>query len=58
MVSIIKNDSGIIFGNYSGAAEQTGTGNGYNFESHRAEIKLDLIANWICIVRWIIQDND
>jgi hypothetical protein len=58
MVSIIKNDSGIIFGNYSGATEQTGAENGYNFESHGAEIKLDLIANWICFFRRIIQDND
>jgi len=49
MVSIIKNDRGIIFGNYSGAAEKTGAENGYNFESHRAEIKLDLIVNWICL---------
>jgi|GEM_PF-903165 hypothetical protein len=58
MVSIIKNDSGIIFGNYFGAAQKTGTENGYNYESHRAEIKLDLIENWICLFRWIIQDND
>ena len=58
MVSIIKNDSGIIFGNYSDAAQHTGAENGYNFESHRAEIKLDLIVNWICLFRWIIQDND
>ena len=58
MVSIIKNDSGNIFGNYSGAAEKTGAENGCNFESHGAEIKLDLIVNWICLFRWIIQDND
>jgi hypothetical protein len=44
MVSIIKNDSGNIFGNYSGATEKTGAENGCNFESHGAEIKLDLIA--------------
>ncbi|SVD70237.1 uncharacterized protein METZ01_LOCUS423091, partial [marine metagenome] len=41
-----------------GAAQQTGAENGCNFESHGAEIKLDLIVNWICLFRWIIQDND
>lgn len=57
MVSIIKNDSGIIFGNYSCAAQKTGAENGYYYESHRGLIKLDLIANWICIFRRISQDN-
>jgi hypothetical protein len=58
MVSIIKNDSGIIVGNYSDAAQKTGAENGCNLESHGAEIKLDLISNWICLFRWILQDND
>jgi hypothetical protein len=41
MVSIFENDSGIIPRVDTGAAQQTGTGNGYNLESHRYNNKLE-----------------